>query len=145
MKKILAIDLLGPNDKLLSIAEKNVKQTLWSLRKSFLTFVMFIKMRKSRPKSFLHWKVCLFSKKIVLSTFQQPRRSWRIDIITNTVTMKKPWRPLQTVLWGLSHLIKREKGGHNFFPHLERLPFFSKNCVFNNLSRAEEMILYLTY
>ena len=67
-EKNLAIDLLGPRDKLLSIAKKG-KQTLWSLKKSSLTFVIFDKMRKNRPKSFFHWKVCIFSKILCFQLF----------------------------------------------------------------------------
>ena len=40
--------------------------------------------------------------------------------------VKKPWGPLQTVFWGLSHSILREKSGHSFFPHWKNCLFFQK-------------------
>ena len=124
-EKIPALDLLGPRDKFLLIAEnlsnkpcgpwKNVS---WSLSCSK-------KWEKVDQNLSFTGKFAFFPKKNVFSTFQQPRRSWRIDIITNKVTMKKPWRPLQTVLWGLSHL---KKGATVFFLTGKFAFFFKKLC-----------------
>ena len=44
-----------------------VKHTLWTLKKGFLIFVMLDKVKKSRPKSFVHWKDCLFFTKSCVS------------------------------------------------------------------------------
>ena len=60
--------------------------------------------------------------------FQQPPRSYRIDFITTTVLVKKPWGPLQTILWGLWHSIIREKGGRKLFLTGNVALFFQKIC-----------------
>ena len=38
----------------------NCQSISWTLMICFLTFLMFDKKKKNRPKSFLHWKVCRF-------------------------------------------------------------------------------------
>ena len=115
---------------------RNCQTNFWTTRNSPLSFITLDNWRKKRPKTFLHWKVCLSFKKLC---FQQPLRSQRIDLITNIVKVKKPWVPLQTLLWSLCYSILRDKGNHNFFLTGKFACFFFKNCVFSNLSSPEEI------
>ena len=109
----------------------NCRNTFWSLTNCPLSFVTFDYTKKS-PKTFLHWKDCLFLSKVCV--FQQPLRCYRSDLITSTVFVGLPFGPLQFVPWGLSHSIIRERKGQNNFL-LERL-LFSKICVFQQLLRC---------
>ena len=115
----------------------NVKQTFWTIKNCFLTFVMFDIRRKNGPKSFIHREGCLFFKKLC---FQQPLKSWRNDLITFKVIVRLVSGPLKTIPWGLSSSNIREKIGQNFF-FTGKLAFFSKNCVFNNLLGPKELML----
>ena len=74
---------------------------------------------KKRP-IFLHWKDCFFWKFCV---FQQSHRCYRIDLITSTVLDKIHFRPLQSVLWRLSHSIILGKMGQKLLS-LWKKPFF---------------------
>ena len=70
-----------------------------------------------------------FSKHCV---FQQLLSCYRSDVITSTVIVGIPFGTLQNVPWGLSPSVIREKKAKTF-SSLERLPFFSKHCVFQQL------------
>ena len=88
--------------------------------------------RKKGPKQFLTGKIAFFSKVWV---FQQLLRCYRSDLRTCTKIVGILFGPLQIVPWGLSHSIIREKMAKTFFS-LERLLFFSKLCVFQQLLRC---------
>ena len=86
----------------------NSEKTLRTLTNCPLRFVTLNNTRKIGPKIFLHRRKGLFFKKF---HFQQHLRSWRNDLITSTVLVKKHCAPLQAVPRGLSHSIIREKIG----------------------------------
>ena len=111
----------------------NCRNTFWTLTNCPLSFVTFDYTRKKRPELFFHWKDCLFLSKVCV--FQQPLRCYRSEQITSTVVVRIPFGPLQIFPWGLSDSIIREKQGQNNF-FLERLPFFSKLYVFQQLLRC---------
>ena len=94
-------------------------------------------VKKCRPKSFIYWKFGLFFKNFC---FQQPLRCYRNGLVTSAVKVKIPGGPLQIVPWGLSHSIMRKRLGEIHF-FAGRLPYFSENCVYNNLLGPKEMIL----
>ena len=87
--------------------------------------------KKSKIFSSLE-RLPFFSK---LYVFQQLLRCYRSEQITSTVVVRIPFGPLQIFPWGLSDSIIREKQGQNNF-FLERLPFFSKPYVFQQLLRC---------
>ena len=106
--------------------KKSVKQTLWTLHKCLLTFLMFDKSRKKGAKSFLHWKDCLFfSKKMC---FQQPHKSWWNDHSFGKVIVTIASVLIETVTWGLSHSIFREKTGAIIFAHWKGCLVFKNLC-----------------
>ena len=84
-EKILALDLLGPRDNFLSIAKKLLNKQGRPSQNVSWPLLSSIKWEKNMPKSFLYWKVCLFSKNFWI---QQPPRSWRFHLITNSVMVK---------------------------------------------------------
>ena len=67
-----------------------------------------------------------------LYVFQQLLRCYRSDLITSTKIVGIPFGALQPVPWVFSPSVIREKKAKTFFS-LERLPFFSKHCVFQRL------------
>ena len=100
----------------------NCQVTLWTLISCSLMFVMFYFTRRKRPKSFLHWKDCLFLQNFF---FQQLLRSWRNGLITSTVNVRILFGPLQIVLRGLSNSIIGEKIGQKVF-FTRKFAFFWK-------------------
>ena len=62
----VSIDLLERNEMIFSKAQKFSKYLVDSY-KSSMTFFMVDKSRKDRPKTFIHWKDCLFSKLCVFN------------------------------------------------------------------------------
>ena len=97
-------------------------------------------IREKRGQNlFFSGKFAFFFKNLC---FQQPRRSWRFELVTCTVVARKPTipcGPLYIVRWGLSYSIIRPKLGQNLFI-TERLPFFQK-FMFCNLVKVTEMTL----
>ena len=71
-KYFFSTDFLGTKERILSFAQYLSQITSCALTSCSLTFVMFNKMGKTRPNSFLHWKDCLFFKNLC---FQQPLSS----------------------------------------------------------------------
>ena len=49
-------------------------ETLWTLRNCPLMCVTLHNIRRFRPKCFLHWKICLFSKICVFNNVLGPKR-----------------------------------------------------------------------
>ena len=86
-------------------------------------------VKKCRPKAFIYWKFGLFFKNFC---FQQPLRCYRNNLVTSKKFVRDFCGPLQIVAWGSSHSIMRERIGQNLF-FAGRLPYFSENCVYNNL------------
>ena len=96
------------------------EKTLRTLINCPLRFVTLNNTRKIVPKIFLHRKSCLLFKKL---RFQQPLKSWRTDLITSTVNVKRPCGQLQTVPGGLSQLIIRWKVSQKLLSAWEQLIF----------------------
>ena len=117
--------------------KKSVKQTLWTLENWFLTFVFFDRMRKIAQNLFFTGKIAFLFKKFC---FQQPLRSWRNDLSFSTVNVRLAFELIEIVPWGLSNSKTRWKIGQKFFL-TGKNAFFSKICVFNNLSSPGQTIL----
>ena len=90
----------------------NCQNTLWTLINCSVGFGTLDNARKHRSNFFLHWKVCLFFKKLCL---QQPLSCYRNDLLTSTVIARIPCGPLKIIRWCVSHSIFWEKIGKNFF------------------------------
>ena len=95
---------------------------------------------RERPKSFFHWKVCLFFSK---NCFQQPLRFFKIwSYYFRSETQITSWTltkcSLRFVI--LDNSIIGEKEAKIFFS-LERLPFYSKFCVFKQPLRCHRIDL----
>ena len=110
----------------------NCRNTFWTLTNCPVRFVTLDYTRKNGPKQFLTGKIAFFSKVCV---FQQLLRCYGSDLRTCTKIVGVLFGPLQTVPWVLSASIIREKKAKTFFS-LERLLFFSKLCVFQQLLRC---------
>ena len=108
-----------------------VKQTLWTIKKCILTFVMLDIKRRNGAKPFLHWKDCLFFKKMC---FQQPLKSWWNDLSFSKVvfTLFRTNRnsPLRFIT-----LYKRRKNRLKSFFH-RKICFFFKNLCFHQPPRS---------
>ena len=83
---------------------------------------------KIGQKFFSVERLPFFRKFVFLTSF----RCYRNDLVTSKKNVKDFCRPLQIVQWGSSHSIMRERIGQNLFS-AGRLPYFSENCVYNNL------------
>ena len=103
---------------------KNCWNTFWTLINFPLRFVTLDYTRK-RPKSFLHWKDCLFFSKLYV--FQQLLRCYRSDLITSTKIVGIPFWTLTKCPLRFVTLDYTRKNAKIFFS-LESLPFFSKIC-----------------
>ena len=97
-----------------------------------LASVIFDDTRIYMTISFVHWKGCLFFKKLC---FQPAFRCCRNDLVTVTVIVKIPCGPLQTISWGFSHSIMREEIGQNLF-FTRKTAFFLKNLCFQQPLRC---------
>ena len=104
--EFLKFDLITSAVKL-KLPRGLLQSVLWDLSYSITRFY-----EKKRPKSFFHWKDCLFFSK--LCVFKQPLRCYKIDLISSRVNVGLPFGPLPIVFWGLSHSIIREKTGQLF-------------------------------
>ena len=93
---------------------------------------------KCLSNNYFHWKGCLFFGNLC---FQQHLRCSRNDLITSTVIVRILFCPLQTVPWGVSHSILREKIGQNLFFTGKVAFFYSKFCVLNNILGPEEVVV----
>ena len=69
----------------------NCQVTLSTLISCSIMFVKFCITRRNRRKSFFTGKIAFFFKKLC---FQQPLGSWRNFLITSTLNVKLPCRPL---------------------------------------------------
>ena len=90
---------------------------------------------KSRPKSFLHWKVAFFLRKFVFST---TFRCYRNDLVSSTVNVRSPCGLLWIIYWGLSHSINWEKIQQKLFFN-GKFAFFFKNLCFQQLFRCNRI------
>ena len=90
----------------------NCQKIFWTLLKCSLRLLIIDKFRKSLQLIFFHWKHCLFFK---ILCFQQFPRCYRNDPIASTEIVRPSFRPLKTFHWGLTHSIRLEKKGDNFF------------------------------
>ena len=86
----LSIDLLGPKEMILSVAQKK-QNSLWTLINCSLTFVTFEKAKENGPKFFHHWKDCLFFQKFVFSTNSQIQKN---AFISSAITVTIAFGPL---------------------------------------------------
>ena len=117
----------------------NCQNTLWTHISRSLTFVMFDNARKNRPKSFLHWKGCLFFQNSLSSTTSNVLQKWSCNV------HNKSQNTLRTVLIFALRIVIPDNARKNR-PKASLLwagCLFSKFCVFNNLIDVTEMILYL--
>ena len=96
-----------------------------------------IKWEKIAQNLFFTGKIAFLFKKFC---FQQPLRSWRNDLSFSTVNVRLAFELIEIVPWGLSNSKTRWKIGQKFFL-TGKIAFFSKNCVFNNLSSPDQTIL----
>ena len=71
----VSIDLLGPKKRSYHLHKKS-QYTFCALKSCSLTFAMSDNTRKNWPKSFLDWKVCIFSQKFVFSTTSKFLKKW---------------------------------------------------------------------
>ena len=85
---------------------------------------MFDTKRKSRAKSFLHWKDCLSLQKIVLSNLLGPKG---LIIYFQSICRITMWTLIKCSLRFVI-LDNTRKKGQNLFFSLERLPFFKALC-----------------
>ena len=69
----------------------NCQVTLRTLISCFRTFFMFYYTRRNRRNLFFTGKVAFFFKSLC---FQQPIGSWRNDLLTSTLIVRLPCRPL---------------------------------------------------
>ena len=123
--------LRSQREMILSFSQK-LSKNLNAPMNSCLRYFIRDNSRKNRPKSFLHWKGCFFSKNLC---FQQPLRCYRNDLIYYTVIVRVPFGPLQCVAWGLSHSILRENIGHStFFTRI--IAFLFENLCFQQPLRS---------
>ena len=109
-----------------------VEQTLWTLNNCFLDFVIFDKRRKTRPKSFLHWKDCLLFQKVVFST-----TSWVLKKCPHndhSFCQNTSWTLTNCPMRFANFVNTRTKGPY-FFPHWKDCLFFKK-IVFSTTSQA---------
>ena len=79
---------------------------------------------------FFTGKTAFFFQSLCL---KQPFRCYRIDLLTSTVIVGKPCRPLYFVHWGLSHSIMPEKVGQILF-FTGKFAFFFRKIVFSTTS-----------
>ena len=126
------------NDPKSSAAHSICQNTLWIRVMRSLRFVTLGNARRNRPKSFPHWKECIFFEKLC---FQQPLRCYRIDLVTSTVIVRSPFGLLWIIYWGLPHSMNREKIQQKLFFTGRFCLFFSKIFVFNNFLGVTELIL----
>ena len=87
------------------------QKTLWTLMKLYFRCITLDNTRKIGPKSFVPVKAALFWN----VCFYRPLRSYRNKLITCKITVKRPCKSLQSVLWGFLHSIREEKIGQNVF------------------------------
>ena len=64
-------------------SHSNSQITSWNVISCSLTFVMSDIARKNRPKSFFHWKDCLFFLKFVFSTTSKVLKNWSYNFRSN--------------------------------------------------------------
>ena len=82
--------------------------TFWTPIRCSLTVVVIDITLKSRPKSFLQWKDCLFFKNLC---YQEDLRSLKNALIKSRVVVGLAIGSLYFVPWGLSHSIIEGKMG----------------------------------
>ena len=74
-KHCFSNNLLGPKKGFYRF-RRVCQSSLWTLLKRWVTFVMFDKTRKIRPKAISHYKDCLFSPKLrVLNNLLGPKKT----------------------------------------------------------------------
>ena len=103
-------------------------ETLWTLRNCPLMCVTLHNIRRFRPKCFLHWKICLFSKICVFNNLLGPKR---------IVILFSQWLPENLVdphklFLEVCKIVKYDNlriDWTNFFP-LEEVPSFFENFRF---------------
>ena len=90
-----------------------------------LTFVLFYNTRRSRRKSFLHWKVCIFLQKFMFSATSWVLKKWSFNFNIKLITL---WRTPIIVPWRLCCFKIREEIGEKLFFTGKFSSFFKSLC-----------------
>ena len=109
----------------------NLQTVLWGLSHSIIR-------EKEGHNFFLTGKIAFFLEKMF---FQQPLKSWRNDLITSTVNVKRPRGHLQTVPGGLSQVIRRWKFSQKLLSAWEQL-IYEKILALDLLGPRDKFLLF---
>ena len=90
----------------------------------------FLIIRKTRSDTLLQWKGCFFLQKLC---FQQPFRFFKKCSYKFYSNRKENVWTLTNCSFSFVMLDNTRKTGQIIFSSLEKMPFSSKTCVFNNL------------
>ena len=118
--------------------QKNSQNTLWNFRKGSVTFVMFEKTGTNRPKSFLHWKLCLFLAQLcVFNKLLGPK----VLIILLPQSPPENLMDPYNFLPEFCHARWYKKNWSINLLSLEKAPFFLKNFCFQQRRRSKRIDL----
>ena len=101
----------------------NCQVTLWTLKSCSLTFVMFYITRRKGPKSFLHWKDCLFLQKFIFSATSSFLKKWSYNF--NSKCQNTFW-PFTICPFRFITLDDARKNRQKSFLHWKICLFFQK-------------------
>ena len=135
-------------------SEKFVSRFFRSYRNDFSTLTIIIKKTcrplfvisrgfshsktwEKKAKTLCHLEITFFFEKFGSGLLGSKRN----HLLACKLPVKLPFMPLQFVSWPLSSSIIQEKRAQKVFFSLETLPFFAKDCTFNNLLCVTEVTL----
>ena len=116
----------------------NCQNIFLALINPFLKFDTLDNLRKNGANTFVHWKTAFFSKVCVFSNLLGPQK----ELITSTLKIRISFWLFWMVFWALSiSTIRKIIGQIHFLT--EKIAFFQKKCVLNNLLGSQRIDLII--